>query len=354
MAQKLVRSHDESDRMVVQPLLHHHDGLRSAGVESNVPLDQRDNSNVDYLVNVHACDNGEHRSLDSDASTLVKRPYVLYLYYFCHGMQEELPATALYLVLKKSFQMLPADYSFVLCLSWLPWALKPLVGYLSDARPIAGRRRTPYVVIGIVLNQLGSLLLSEYALIRSKQSFLVIMLFNSLARVVSETAVDSLMAEMARCEPDDQIGRLQSTIWTFDAAGTVAGVDHSDYCLWSRARTSCCAPHQCVHCDSTGVCRAVPSPFGSGRATLSSFTCKFRRFRIWNLSRPRRLPLSCRQRQHRAMPSSTFKWTFSSSASPSSAGRPSSKPSPTGSRPVRSRCACDRGTSDPSSELPSS
>jgi BT1 family len=223
MAQKLVRSHDESDRKVVQPLLHHHDGLSSAGVESNAPLDQRDNSNVDDLVNVHACDTGEHRPVDSDASTLAKRPYIMYHYYFCHGMQQELPSTALYLVLKKSFQMQPADYSFVLCLSWLPWVLKPVVGYLSDARPIAGRRRTPYVVIGIVLNQLGSLLLSEYALIRSKQTFLVIMLFNSLARVVSETAVDSLMAEVARCEPDDQVGRLQSTIWTFDAAGTVVG-----------------------------------------------------------------------------------------------------------------------------------
>jgi BT1 family len=101
--------------------------------------------------------------------------------------------------------------------------LKPVVGYLSDTRPIAGRRRTPYIVLGIVLNQLGSLLLSEYDHIRSKNSYVLIILFNSLARVVSETAVDSIMAEMARCEPDDQFGRLQSTIWTFDAAGTVVG-----------------------------------------------------------------------------------------------------------------------------------
>jgi folate/biopterin transporter len=225
-AQKRVRSQDESDHpdecLLVQSLVQH-DVLSTSEFKANRPLHDRDECNVENPVNVDSSEDGERLAVDSDASALAKRPYVLYHYYFCHGIQEELPSIALYLVLKNSFRVQPADYSLVLGLSWLPWVLKPVVGYLSDTFPIAGRRRTPYVVIGVVLNQLGSLLLSEYDLIGSKRSYLLIMMFNAVAEVVSETAVDSLLAEMARREPDDQIGRLQSTIWTFDAAGTVVG-----------------------------------------------------------------------------------------------------------------------------------
>jgi BT1 family len=212
----------EERARALEPLLQLHESC-DRGVESNLFIGTSSETDM-APVDVECDENGEHRTSEFDgAARSATHPYVLYHYYFCHGIQEELPSTALYLVLKNSFHMQPADYSFVLCLSWLPWALMPVVGYLSDEFPISGRRRTPYVVLGICWNQLGSLLLSQYDLIGAKRSYLLIMVFNAIARVVSETAVDSIMAEMARHEANDQIGRLQSTIWTFDAAGTVVG-----------------------------------------------------------------------------------------------------------------------------------
>jgi MFS family permease len=331
-AQRLVRSRDDSDHhdecLLVQPLVHHDVLVGTSEFKANCPLDDRNECNVEDIVNVDSSEDGEDVAVDSDASALAKRPYVLYHYYFCHGIQEELPSTALYLVLKNSFRMQPADYSFVLCLSWLPWALKPVVGYLSDTFPIAGRRRTPDVVIGIVLNQLGSLLLSEYDLIGSKRSYVIIMLFSAIAEVVSETAVDSLMAEMARREPDDKIGRLQSTIWTFDAAGTVVGsiipifvfgIDLSPRVVLlisasvvalqalvvpflpeSRPTIQPSSPPVAIR----GVLRKC---LDSHMALVKAVTFAFLHF-------------SSRRRRHPATPSSTFRRTSSSSAPPSSAG----------------------------------
>lgn len=43
------------------------------------------------------------------------------------------------------------------------------------------------------------------------------------ATVLAETAVDSLLAEMARLEANDRIGALQSRVWTCNAAGSVVG-----------------------------------------------------------------------------------------------------------------------------------
>lgn len=151
----------------------------------------------------------------------------LFWYYFCHGIWQNLPGTAIYLVLKEEYHLSPAEYSFVLCFNWIPWILKPLFGFVSDRCPVRGYRRSPYIMAGILLNCLGWTILSSspemFVIVPrpSRKVYIATILTNSLASVLSETAVDSLLAERARGE--NSLGWLQSTIWTYDAAGSVVG-----------------------------------------------------------------------------------------------------------------------------------
>jgi hypothetical protein len=117
-------------------------------------------------------------------------PYELFLYYFCDGIQEDLPSTALFMVLNYDFNLEPSDYSLLSGFTCLPWVLWPAVGCLSDTHRIAEKHRTPYVFIGIVSNRLGCLLLSCYPFIPSKTCYLSVRFINSLAIVVSEKAVE--------------------------------------------------------------------------------------------------------------------------------------------------------------------
>ena len=148
--------------------------------------------------------------------------YAIFFYYFFHGVSFELPVTALYLVLKEHFHLLPYQYSYIKSLDWIPWALKPLFGYISDNYPIFGLRRCPYLALGVVVGVAGWLLLAS-PWIEARWMYLTVMIVNSFAMVLTETAVDSLIAEIARTESEDNVGYLQSCAWTFNAAGSILG-----------------------------------------------------------------------------------------------------------------------------------
>lgn len=88
----------------------------------------------------------------------------------------------------------------------LPWYIKPLIGVLSDAFPILGRRRKSYILIGAVASVAAWLLL-----IRATNSYgelLAICMMANLATVVTSTALGGYMVEVAHATSG--AGRLSS------------------------------------------------------------------------------------------------------------------------------------------------
>ena len=62
---------------------------------------------------------------------------------------------------KDDLLLTPSEYVWVSTLPALPWALKPVFGLVSDAVPIYGQRRKPYLVICSLLCGLGFLRLGS-------------------------------------------------------------------------------------------------------------------------------------------------------------------------------------------------
>jgi len=88
----------------------------------------------------------------------------------------------------------------------LPWYIKPLIGVLSDAFPIFGRRRKSYILIGALGSVAAWFLLVGET--HSYRELLLICMMANLATVVASTALGGYMVEVAHAMSG--AGRLTS------------------------------------------------------------------------------------------------------------------------------------------------
>ncbi len=88
----------------------------------------------------------------------------------------------------------------------LPWYIKPLIGVLSDAFPILGRRRKSYILIGAVASVAAWV--SLIGATNSYSELLTICMVANLATVIASTALGGYMVEVAHATSG--AGRLSS------------------------------------------------------------------------------------------------------------------------------------------------
>lgn len=67
------------------------------------------------------------------------------------GMLDGCQYLPMFYLMKDEFGLGPVDISLTFGIAMVPWILKPLLALLSDRVPICGRRRTPYMVAGVVI-----------------------------------------------------------------------------------------------------------------------------------------------------------------------------------------------------------
>jgi len=105
----------------------------------------------------------------------------------------------------------------------LPWALKPLLGLLSDALPLGGSRRRNYVVASGAVAAAAFLALAFVpGLGGSPAGLLAGLTVASAAVAMSDVATDALVVDLGRA--DGRTGRYQAAQWfCLYASGIVTG-----------------------------------------------------------------------------------------------------------------------------------
>ena len=74
------------------------------------------------------------------------------VFYFMLGFNLKLPFVAQRQYLRRVLKASPANQALVLnIIAQIPWQLKLFYAFLSDTVPIGGRRRKPYMIIGVIL-----------------------------------------------------------------------------------------------------------------------------------------------------------------------------------------------------------
>lgn len=120
--------------------------------------------------------------------------------------------------LKDELGLSPGAVASLTAVSMLPWLVKPLYGFLTDAVPLFGFRRRPYLVLsgGVGVAAWLSLALGAH----SPTSAAAALIATAASVAISDVVADSLVVERVRKSPDAGLaGALQTLCWGSSAAG---------------------------------------------------------------------------------------------------------------------------------------
>ena len=136
--------------------------------------------------------------------------------YFVQGILG-LARLAVSFFLKDDLGLTPAQVAALMGIAALPWVTKPLIGFLSDGKPLFGYRRRSYLVLS---GMLGAIAWSALAImVDTAWGATLAILGSSLSVAISDVIVDSVVVERVRRESLAKAGSLQSLTWGCSALG---------------------------------------------------------------------------------------------------------------------------------------
>jgi hypothetical protein len=137
--------------------------------------------------------------------------------YFAYGASTITQVALLYLQ-KETLALTPAEVAHVAFWANLPWSMKMVVGAASDAFPIAGDRRRPYLLGGALLSIAGYLALAT--VVASKPGYLAASVVIAVGFMIQDVVADALSVEVAAT--DEEVAQVQTLGRVALLAGTVA------------------------------------------------------------------------------------------------------------------------------------
>ena len=106
----------------------------------------------------------------------------------------------------------------------LPWSFKVLYGLLSDAVPIGGQHRKPYMILGWALTFVGSLsiaVLGSFGIKLPLEIVASIFLAITLAYIIADCAADAAIVAYTAFEPEETRGSLVTTAYLIRFCATI-------------------------------------------------------------------------------------------------------------------------------------
>lgn len=136
--------------------------------------------------------------------------------YFVQGILG-LARLAVSFFLKDELMLSPAQVSALMGIAAIPWVTKPIIGFLSDGKPLFGYRRRSYLILSGILGSIAWLSLGT--IVNNAWGATIAILFTSLSVAMSDVIVDSVVVERAKNESLVKSGSLQSLTWGCSALG---------------------------------------------------------------------------------------------------------------------------------------
>lgn len=144
------------------------------------------------------------------------------LAYFSVGLVMSMISTPLNVYLVDVLDAEPYMQNTIRILQTLPWSLKLVFGILSDAFPIGGMHRKPYLAIGSLVYSSAFMI---YGLIGHHNiAFLSICIFvGTLGLIQMDVIADTMCVQRSKLEPEGKKGGMQSTCYLIRFAGSLIG-----------------------------------------------------------------------------------------------------------------------------------
>ena len=125
--------------------------------------------------------------------------------YFCYGASAVTAVAMLYFE-KDVLGLTPAEAAGIAFWLGLPWSMKMVAGVASDVFPIAGSRRSAYLLLGALCSAVGYAALAST--VRTRGTYLAFSVLIAVGFMVQDVVADALSVEIA--ESDEEIGQIQT------------------------------------------------------------------------------------------------------------------------------------------------
>lgn len=180
------------------------------------------------------------------------------MFYFLLGFLTNLPRVALRDFAIQELRVSPGTQQLILgVIMTLPWNAKIFIGFLSDAFPIYGMHRKPYMIGGIVVCALSWVLLGKIALYTEEKNYnmlngthnffngsfssdlpedhkierpnigitCVLLFMSTFGMIFTDVCADTLVVERMKAEERGRhVGKMQTLCWQLRLFGQLVGL----------------------------------------------------------------------------------------------------------------------------------
>lgn len=120
---------------------------------------------------------------------------------------------------KNTLKVDPATLTTVSSLTSLPWTCKPIYGFISDAFPIFGYRRKPYIFLAGLAGCISWVLM--WCAVDGVWAGFTCMLIGSTAIAVANVISEAMVVERSKGESQEFASHLQSVVWGACSVGSL-------------------------------------------------------------------------------------------------------------------------------------
>jgi hypothetical protein len=151
-----------------------------------------------------------------------KENWAIVMAYFSVGLVGSFLSTPLNVYLVEHLNAEPQMQNTISILQTLPWSLKLVFGFISDAFPIFGMHRKPYLTFGALLYSSAYI---SYALIGSHNVvFLSACIFlGTVGLIQVDVMADTMCVQRSKFEPEEIKGHMQASCYSIRFAGSLIG-----------------------------------------------------------------------------------------------------------------------------------
>jgi len=179
-----------------------------------------------------------------------------------------------------------ADLAVFNAIMIVPWCIKPVYGLVSDAWPICGERRRPYIIMANLLCSVGWGVIAKYELTLTQLRTLLFAL--SMLTCASDVMYDSLLVVEAKKEDTGHHGKKQTVCWIARAAGATIASFVAGMLLMHVSRQAMFVAQASVHlvAATAAIFYVVEGPSIRFAATVSRGFCQRARQLLQALKSP--------------------------------------------------------------------
>jgi len=204
-----------------------HIGIESR-VDDDTTIESLNVSNTDdnarsINVNKDENENNENKNITDDRCNIyVKENFAITMAYLSVGLVGSIMITPLNIYIVRKLNAEPPIQNTIYILQSIPWSLKLVFGFISDAFPIYGMQRKPYLTIGALLYSIAFI---SYAIIGiDNLTMLSICVFmGTLGLIQMDVMADTMSVQRSKFESEDQRGQMQSTFYSIRFLGGLIG-----------------------------------------------------------------------------------------------------------------------------------